>query len=47
MYNYPNPFNPITTVKIIIPKLSFVSLKVYDILGRELRMLINEIKISK
>jgi len=43
-YNYPNPFNPSTTITYQIPKLSFVSLKVYDILGREVVALVNEEK---
>jgi hypothetical protein len=33
--NYPNPFNPATTFEFALPKASFVSLKVYDMLGRE------------
>lgn len=39
--NYPNPFNPSTTINYQIPKAGFVSLKVYDILGREVAMLVN------
>ncbi len=42
--NYPNPFNPSTTINFSIPKSEFVSLKVYDILGREISTLINEAK---
>ncbi|MCB9250036.1 MAG: T9SS type A sorting domain-containing protein [Ignavibacteriales bacterium] len=42
--NYPNPFNPSTTIEFSIPKTSFVSLKVYDILGREVSNLISELK---
>ena len=42
--NYPNPFNPITTIKYSIPKESFVNIKVYDILGKEITTLINERK---
>ncbi len=42
--NYPNPFNPSTKIKFVIPKSSFVSLKVYDILGREVATLLNEEK---
>jgi photosystem II stability/assembly factor-like uncharacterized protein len=40
--NYPNPFNISSKIKIQIPKLSFVKLIVYDILGREVMALINE-----
>jgi hypothetical protein len=40
--NYPNPFNPATTIKYSIPEESFVTLKIYDILGNELESLVNE-----
>ena len=45
-YNYPNPFNPATTVDFTIPTSEFVSLNVYDINGAELTTLVNE-KLSR
>ena len=40
--NYPNPFNPTTNIKFDIPKSSYVQLIVYDVLGREIKTLVNE-----
>ena len=42
--NYPNPFNPSTKIKYSIPASGFVSLKVFDILGKEIAALVNEYK---
>jgi hypothetical protein len=42
--NYPNPFNPSTNIKFTLPERSNVSLKVYDMLGREITTLIDEVK---
>jgi hypothetical protein len=42
--NFPNPFNPTTTINYSVPTRTFVSLKVIDILGREVTTLVNEEK---
>ncbi len=42
--NYPNPFNPSTMITYGIQRTSNVTLKVYDMLGREVRTLVNEVK---
>jgi hypothetical protein len=44
--NYPNPFNPTTKIDFAIPKNGFVTLKIYDVLGREVRKLVNETKTA-
>jgi hypothetical protein len=44
--NYPNPFNPTTKIQYQIPELSFVSLKVHDVLGNEITTLVNEERSS-
>lgn len=42
--NFPNPFNPTTKIEYNVPELSFVILKVYDVLGNEIGTLVNEEK---
>jgi len=42
--NYPNPFNPVTKISYDLPKSGLVKLMVYDILGREIKNLVNEFK---
>lgn len=42
--NYPNPFNPITSIQYDIREQGFVELKIYDILGKEVAVLVNELK---
>src|SRR5205085_12490134 len=42
--NYPNPFNPSTQISFGLPKTGHVELKVYDIAGREVATILNEIR---
>lgn len=42
--NYPNPFNPSTIISYQLPEQSNVSLKIYDMLGREIKTLVNDVK---
>ncbi len=44
LQNYPNPFNPVTNIKFQIPSAKYVKLAVYDMLGREVEVLVNENK---
>ena len=40
--NFPNPFNPSTRITYSVPKESFISIKIYDFLGREVKTLVND-----
>jgi hypothetical protein len=42
--NYPNPFNPSTTIRFSVVQPDLVRIKIYDVLGREVKILVNEIK---
>lgn len=42
--NFPNPFNPTTIIRYSIPNVELVQIKVYDVLGKEIKTLVNEFK---
>lgn len=42
--NYPNPFNPVTRISYSIPRSALVTLKIYDVLGRQIQTLVNEVQ---
>lgn len=44
--NYPNPFNPVTKINFDLPKDSKVDMRIYDMLGREVALLLNEVKTA-
>ncbi len=44
MQNYPNPFNPVTSIKYSVSNIEYINIAVYDMLGREIAILVNEQK---
>ena len=44
--NYPNPFNPVTTIRFIIPQREYVAIKIYDIMGKEVLTLLDDVLSS-
>jgi hypothetical protein len=44
--NYPNPFNPVTKISYTLPKAGNVKLVVFDVLGREITTLVNDVKTA-
>jgi len=40
--NFPNPFNPITKINFSIPNSGIIQIKIYDILGKEIKTILNE-----
>ena len=44
--NYPNPFNPVTTLRYDLPENAMINITIYDMLGREVKTLINQTQDS-
>jgi hypothetical protein len=45
--NYPNPFNPETVIRFTLPLNNKISLRIYDVLGKEVATLVDEVKADK
>jgi hypothetical protein len=41
--NFPNPFNPVTTIPFTVPTDAFVTLKIYDVIGREVQTIVSSL----
>ena len=46
LQNYPNPFNPVTIIKYEVPQISNVKIEVFDVLGRVIKVLVDEEKTA-
>jgi hypothetical protein len=44
--NYPNPFNPYTKISYLVPRSGFVTLKIHDVLGKEVQTLVSEFQVA-
>ncbi len=44
LQNYPNPFNPVTTLRYDLPENSYVNITIYDMLGREVKTMVNQVQ---
>ena len=45
--NYPNPFNPLTQIKYDLPEDAMVTIQIFDLMGRNIKSLVNNTKISR